>query len=383
MRSGSDVLPPLSNVWLFRSNNQQLVATVGARIDATPGLVLSHRQPTAAVAIADLPGQPSTLFFSSTSGRRAWFAEGQPAEHELTSRLVDACFENPPGLRSFPGDFGFVAMDANGEVRVVRSCAGLVPWLVQHDHAGTVVSTRNAWFARLLPEAPGQDLLAHLALTDGVTLVDRRTPWRGVTAVRCGHVLVCPRGGTAREVRYWNPVDNVPLFPVGPRKVEQAARDLRAALIESLDHGLSSDDVNLLGLSGGVDSSCLGALITQEVKRPVMAFTFFDESSPDDLRSLANVRFAALAAEFTKPTHTWTSIFGHSSLMHLVEGSLRLGVPIGHPTLLALPAMAAERRIETFVGGELADDLFAGPHVWRYDWFARYEPRCVPLMVGG
>ncbi len=364
----SEHLPPLANLFLVRSPEPPYVAHVADAM-ARNGLVVLHRGPGLVVGLVNLPGRPSTTFTHPASGRVAWFAEGEPGSATEAFALVDAACDAPRSLRTFSGDFSFLVVDGERTV-AVRSGGGLVPWLVSSNRERTILSTRMVWFHRLLPVAPDRDLLAHVALTDGITLPDRRTPWTGVTAVRSGHVEIVGRS-SRQSVEYWDPVWGTPARSGGQAVVEEAARELRRLVVKSLNVQLDADGRNLFGLSGGVDSSCLAALAVG-AGHSLMSLTM--DSSSDPSRAERNRSFVQQICELTRPRERFTlKLDVKSQVTHGASGP-RLGMPIGHPLLIELAKVATKTQVTTFTGGELADDLFAGPYAIWHDWLNNVSP---------
>ena len=362
-------LPPLSNVFFVRSADPEFLRTVATLVQSDGSFSATMTGSDWFAGWADLPGRPSIPYAEET-GRRGLFAEGD--REGAGQALIAAATFAPATLKATAGDFGFVVIDGPRTI-VVRSCGGLVPWLILHTESLTVVSTRNVWFARLLPVAPPLDLLVHVTLTDGVTMPDRRTPWKGVTSLRSGFATTLSPLGRRDDVEYWNPVWATPTRSVGKKGIDEAARQLRDLLVTSLQNDLDPAGRNLMGISGGVDSSCLASLAVKAAGRRLKSFTMTDLVPTG--RSLENQKFVDQILDHVDPDLRCFFAGSPESFVELAATGPRLGIPIAHPALINLPNIASTTPIVTFSGGELADDLFAGPHALWHDWLAGLHPR--------
>lgn len=377
----SEQLPPLANLFLVRSPDPKYVADV-AHAMRRHRIHRVHSEPGWVVGLTNLPGRTSGMFQHPASGRVAWFTEGEPSSQVDAFALIDAACDAPRSLRHFDGDFSLIVIDGDRTV-VVRSGGGLVPCLVSASPhqmvdrasgqaaAQLVVSTRMVWFGQLLPSPPNRDLFAHVVSTDGVTLPDRRTPWSGVTAVRSGRVEHL-QPGSRQSFEYWNPVWGTPRRSGGKSAVHDAAVELRRLVVESLSTQLDPDGRNLFGLSGGVDSSCLAALAVRAAGRSLMSLTMDNASDP--ALSAANAAYVEQISNLVRPTRRFSfRLDAASQVLHGASGR-SLGMPIAHPSLIELPKLADQTPIITFTGGELADDLFAGPYALWHDWLNNVTP---------
>ncbi|KAK1184224.1 asparagine synthase-related protein [Streptomyces sp. NBS 14/10] len=106
--------------------------------------------------------------------------------------------------------------------------------------------------AELVGSAPDMEMLAARLLEPGVSwaALGGRTMWQGVRAVRPDEALMWPRDGSGRTVRWWCPPE--PVLPLG-----EAARGVRAALMEAVDTCTAGGGTVSADLSGGLDSTSL------------------------------------------------------------------------------------------------------------------------------
>ncbi len=355
-------LYPLSNVMLVVSDDQQLLAEVARKMRSSAVVDNVSSASNWVCARTDLPGQPSVPF-SGPQGC-AWFAEGQPEAVDGAGVFVATAFDQPSGIARL-GDAGFVALRGR-QVAVVRSRRGLVPWYLLASKDCVVVSTRNAWFPLLLPFEFEPDPIAHIgACNDGV-FADRRGLWVGTRILRTGHRWEGALGVPFQETGYWDPTAATPTRRSNAGQVAEVAQQIRDSLIGTLSADLDPDGRNLLGLSGGVDSSCLAALTTHQLKVPFMSLTLALRG--DSPAHQKNQAYIDSIKSDTRPTRSWDVHYNQRESLELMGAALRVGLPVAHQSMQSLPRLNSEASIAVFVGGEMADDFLGGPQHLRFDW---------------
>ena len=186
---------------------------------------------------------------------------------------------SPHRLAELPGDFGFVRFRPDGTALAVRSCGGLVPlYLHRRDGGGLALGTLLNYFPRLLPARFLPDPLVNASWVRTPADLPRRAHVRGRgldPSPREPH-----RAAPARAPRtgsYWDPR---PDAGAEPESSPEHPRELRRILIETLSRDLDPEGRNLLMLSGGVDSSALGALAVGTVGRRLSSWSMIPASEP-------------------------------------------------------------------------------------------------------
>jgi asparagine synthetase B (glutamine-hydrolysing) len=152
--------------------------------------------------------------------------------------------------------------------------------------------------------------------------------------------------------RYWEPrLGQLPM-PSDAVQVEHA-RELRELLIKELQDGLSGTELNLLTLSGGVDSSSLAVLAARQLRLPLATLTFVAPSG-------SQARATQLG--FVEPLLTELGIeerllldAENQRLDELFASPFAALCYCPHPALRLLPALG--RRFATLVSGHFADEL--------------------------
>lgn len=198
-------------------------------------------------------------------------------------------------------------------------------------------------------------------------LVSPRTMFKGIQSLKSGNYIVVSNGDIAiRE--YWD-LDYPPLGAISSSKSEADYVDeLKQLLVRSVQYRLQSDVPVGFYLSGGLDSSLIGALINRvapDTRRHSFSIGFADED-------ISETRHQRLMAEFTRSLHNeimfdWSEIVERLSLMiYHCECPVR---ETYNTCSMALSAAARNAGVKVILTGEGADELFAGYVGYRFDRF--------------
>jgi asparagine synthase (glutamine-hydrolysing) len=203
---------------------------------------------------------------------------------------------------------------------------------------------------------------------------------RGIRQLEPGHVLLWDLDSRRPDVRrYWAPPlfaseDGTPLRDLVEETRELLERSVRARLISDVPLGVF--------LSGGVDSTLVAVLAARSVSGRLKTYTVGYEVGSVDERASARRVAALIDADHHELVLT-------TDLVRDTVPAMLAGVdqPIADQAFAALEALAhfARRDVTVAVGGEGADELFAGYP--RYRWLARgaqlpeWLPRAAPARV--
>jgi asparagine synthase (glutamine-hydrolysing) len=167
----------------------------------------------------------------------------------------------------------------------------------------------------------------------------------------------------ARVSRYWSPPTP---SPGGAVTAADAVEEVEALLARSVRARMISDVPLGVLLSGGVDSTLIAALAAEASAAPVKTFTVgYDVGSVSELGP-ARATAQALGTDHHE------LVLGSDEVARRAPAVLaRLDQPLADQALVAMHAIAAFARQEVTVaiGGEGADELFAGYP--RYRWLQR------------
>lgn len=189
-----------------------------------------------------------------------------------------------------------------------------------------------------------------------------RTMFAGIQSLEPGHWLRVKDGVIETKQRYWDlPFADKLTGDHGQMKQRSDADyedELLALLRESVGLHLRSDVPFGAFLSGGLDSSTIVALMTEQMKTPVKTFSvgFDGEGLRDELP------YAAQVAEAFGCEHHTLKI-GSRDFLDLAESVLwHLDQPIADQATIAtfMVAKLAREHVKMVLTGEGGDELFAG-----------------------
>ncbi|MGF1553069.1 MAG: asparagine synthase (glutamine-hydrolyzing) [Paracoccaceae bacterium] len=205
-----------------------------------------------------------------------------------------------------------------------------------------------------------------------------RAAFAGVSKLGPGEALEwrdTGRRATTRRWRYWRLPERAEI--VDPA---QAARVLEEALDRAVVSQLASDVPVSIFLSGGIDSSLVGAVAAGHTGAPATAFTIgFDDAMHDERRH------AALAADLIG-AHPVVAVLAPGDLDAALDDVVEaydepFAIDAGLP-MARLARLAHEHGVRVALAGDGADELFAGyRHYDTLDRHYRRHGRCTAERV--
>lgn len=375
--------PPLANLFSLHDADPSVIDAITADLERSGEFAeIWHPAPGWVAATAPLPGGEPDGNMVRENGLA--FAEGRDILSTRGSEALDDSFRmvaeladiSPERLVSLPGDFGFIRFRRGGSATVVRSCGGLVPFYLWKSDQCVAISTRLGDFVRYVPNEFQLDPLVNAVWTSGHGFFpDRRTFLRGVSILDRGCFARIEPGRQIAIGRYWNPRPKRLARPT-PAHIREHAERLRALLIDKLTRDLDPEDGNLLTLSGGVDSSSLGALAAGVVGRKVWTLSILP--APKDLFDREMSYIQPLASHFGFERQ-WSILIPQETRLTLLHSAPRIVFHVIHPALCALPRIKREAPVRVLFGGEFADEVCGSVYTLP-DWVAHTS---LLRLIGG
>ncbi|HVF31396.1 MAG TPA: asparagine synthetase B family protein [Acidimicrobiales bacterium] len=285
----------------------------------------------------------------------------QPGGPSAADHPIWRARASPAELLAGAGDFGAVHLTGPGEVTVVRSCGGTVPLYLRATADEVVVATRLGDVAGATGSCEPDGLPLAILTTGAFVFPDGRTPLRGVQALPRGTRTVVTGGRLATE-RYWRPEEQEVRVPTAAEAAEHRV-ELREALLEHLDRTTPRRGA-LLAMSGGVDSTALAHLLARVVGGDLATLSLVP-ADPDGLAVEESFIDPVLHAVGVTRAHKKAMTAGE--YLRLLEAAPRVGFPVIHPVLLALPEVLERWPVRALVGGEYADEV-TGSWMTMSDW---------------
>jgi asparagine synthetase B (glutamine-hydrolysing) len=360
--------PPLANLFAARIPDPVERRVLERRLAETEELAPGPSVGEWVVGMAPLPGGAADPPQSLAAG--LLFAEGR--DHLVDSRrdglepsirrIVDVVVRTPQRLAEFPGDFGFIHLQ-DGAATVVRSCGGLVPFYFHRlPDRGVAIATRLDLLVRLLDLEHAVDpLVAAIGVSGWSLNPDARTLLRDVSVIPRGCFAQFGPGGSPRIGRYWDPRPG-PVARLVPS--DEHAPRLRSSLLATLDRDLDPGGGNVVGLSGGVDSSAIAALAAGVLERPCSALSFI---TPDRQAQALDLRYIDSLCQRVGLDPAWRIVLEPERWLQLIGTPVGHALQMPHPILSAVAELSRTQEINVLVGGEAADEMCGSAQTYT-DW---------------
>ena len=193
------------------------------------------------------------------------------------------------------------------------------------------------------------------ALTFGY-IASPRTIWKGVQKLLPGQRLLCDSSGPRTE-QYWA----APTERMEPRSDDDAADELRGLIDDAVRARLVADVPIGVFLSGGIDSSCVAAVVAAQCGPSIPTFSIGVEGETE-----GDIAHARLMADHLHTEHREYFI-GPSSLSLLPRLVWGLDEPFFDPSILPSYHVArlAREQVTVVLSGDGGDEMFGGYDTYR------------------
>jgi len=281
-------------------------------------------------------------------------------------------------VHALEGMYAFALWDRRRQrLLLARDRFGEKPLFYREQAGGLVFASELSALARgvqqpLVLDAGALDDFFVLGYIPG-----QRTPLRGVRQLPPAHLLSWRRDDpTARITRYWSAPARA---EVDARSTAELVAELEALMRAAVRSRLIADVPVGVFLSGGLDSTLVTALAREAHSGTLQSFTV-----TYDVGAVGEHNAARAIAERLGTDHREVCV-RQSEVQERVQRVLgAIDAPCGDQALIALEAVAQSARcsVTVAVGGEGADELFAGYP--RYRWLERAErlDAVLPRKIG-
>lgn len=351
--------------------------------DAQKGIALSHRR----LSIQDLTpagAQPMV----SANGRYVISYNGEiynAAEirtqlagngtafrgHSDTEALLEACacWGVRGALERARGMFAFALWDRQSQqLHLARDHVGIKPLYWGMAQGAFFFASQPRAFVAALGRAPEIDRDALAAYLRHNCVPGALCIYKGFGKLLPGHVLSVGRDLAADPKPYWSALNAACTAMQAPVEADEteAADHLEQTLSAAVRRQMVSDVPLGAFLSGGIDSSCVAALMQKQSPQPVRTFSIgFHESGFNEADHAARV------AAHLGTDHTELYVSPEDALATVPRLARIYDEPFADSSQLPtyLVSEMTRRHVTVALSGDGGDELFAGYN--RYVWTER------------
>ena len=261
-------------------------------------------------------------------------------------------------LARFTGMYAFVLLDRQRrELFVARDPFGIKPLFFARGSGHLAFASEIGPLLDVPGVGRGVDLSRIcLFLSVGQTDESERTMFADVQSLPAGHFARIPLDKPAVvPVPFWRPT-----VAVRERSPDVAARELRDALIRSVEIHLRSDVPTGISLSGGIDSSAIIACARAVGGSSTDLRTFSFVATGSEVDETPFIEIAARAADADQHTVRIEPAEIVADIDRLIAVQ---GEPFGSLSMYAqhrVMGLARDNGIKVILDGQGADELFAG-----------------------
>ncbi|MFN7944712.1 MAG: asparagine synthase (glutamine-hydrolyzing) [Blastocatellia bacterium] len=364
----------------------------GAGLWMRPGVALGHRR----LAIVDLHNgqQPMTNedgtihivfngeIYNHRELRPLLEAHGHQYRTNCDTETIIHLYEQfgAQCVQHLRGMFAFAIWDENRrQLLLARDRLGIKPLYYTLSDDGTIYFASE--IKALLAAGAIRAELNHDALPDYLAsrgTSGAETLYRGVMRLPPGHTLVWHQG-RVRIDRYWEASFAKDERPASESEYVDEFGEL---LRDGVRSHLMADVPLGVFLSGGIDSSAIAALMSEQVTEPVKTFSVaFAEREANEFA------YARMVARACRTEHHEITVTPDEFFAALPQLVWHEDEPLAHPSSIPLyfVAQLAAQRVRVVLTGEGSDELLAGYDKYRKTIFnlacGRLWQNAVPAAV--
>lgn len=264
-------------------------------------------------------------------------------------------------LRAFNGMFAFAIWDSvDGGLFLARDRVGIKPLYYARIGSSVLFSSEvrailsSGMIPRKIDRRALVDYLRYQTVHAPDTLVS------GIKMLLPGHYMLV-NDNQCKSYSYWSPAQDYSR-EIGDWPYEQVKTSVRQKLESAVEKRMIADVPLGAFLSGGIDSSIIVALMSQQSEKPISTFSVtFDEGE------FSEAKYARLVADRFKTDHNEIKLTPEDLLQNLPKALSAMDHPSGDgPNTYMVSKATKEAGITVALSGLGGDELFAG-----YDIFKR------------
>lgn len=263
------------------------------------------------------------------------------------------------------GMFAFAIWDGNKkELFVFRDRIGIKPLYYRASSNSFVFSSDLSSIIAIKPGEKNVDFNAFLSYIGLSYISYPNTIFKGILKLEPGCYLKVTENGEVAKHKYWE-VHEFETLEFS--SMDEYSERLMELLDDAVRLQMRSDVSIGTFLSGGIDSSCIVALLSKWLNNPVKTFSVGFENGLNELP------YAGLIAKRYKTDHTEIKISGNDVISILPEIIDKMDEPIADNSIIPtymLSKIAIENGVKVILNGTGGDEIFGG--------YTRYLPQSQP-----
>jgi asparagine synthase (glutamine-hydrolysing) len=282
-------------------------------------------------------------------------------------------------LNAINGQFAFALYDRNRrKLFLARDHVGINP-LFYTVVGGTVLFGSEIKAILRHPAAPREvDLTGLDQVFCFPGLISPRTMFKGIKSLEAGHYLTVGEAG-AQVTEYWDLIYPTLAEASCGEPEETCVEHLRDLFSRSIGYRLQADVPVGFYLSGGLDSSMIGASMGRQAGTSHHSFSIgFTEGR------ISETRYQRLMADYVQSRHREITFDWAEIASRLPQMIYHCECPVKesyNTCSMALSEAARQAGIKVILTGEGADELFAGYVGYRFDQFGIRQAKAHDLST--
>lgn len=291
--------------------------------------------------------------------RKELLSKGHKFKSNSDTEVIVHLFEEfgSECLEKLNGMFAFALWDSQKkELFICRDRIGIKPLFYTAGANSFVFCSDLTGITTIWPGKKEISLDAFLFYLGLSYIPYPHTIFKDINKLEPGHFIKISANGRIDIKKYW---DVTEFETLNLHSIDDYKEQILELLRDSIRLQMRSDVPIGTFLSGGLDSSCVVALLAEQLQQPVKTFSVGFEGGTNELP------YAKLVADKFKTDHTEVLISSEHILNTFPEIINNLDEPISDtamfPTLI-LSKIAVENGVKVILNGTGGDELFGGYH---------------------
>jgi len=282
-------------------------------------------------------------------------------------------------LNQLEGMFALAIWDTkNQKLILAKDRTGKKPlFYTQNENLFAFASEIKAFFpVKDIPIEKNESLFPYYFLYGYIPTP--HTFYKNIFSLEPGHALMIQHNGKNQKIQYWNPA---PYYSQKKKKIskKEAIENVRTLVQNAVEKRLLSDVPLGCFLSGGIDSTIITGIASQQVRHPLQTFSIGFEGD----KTYDETAYAKLAAQKFKTQHTEFHLTPNALIEQFDRLLYHYDGPFGDSSCLptSIVSQLAKEHVTVVLTGDGGDEVFGGYNRFVYSRLLEYIPKGVPHLL--